>query len=369
MKQNPFSITAKAESGIAQIRLIGRIGWENNSETFRNQIDRIINEGIRDAHIYINSVGGSTIDAAEIVNIISAFPGKITGEGGAIVASAATYIAINCSEFVMPENGLYMVHRPKGLVEGNSSEIESYLKLIKDVESQYFNSYNQKTTNKKELKRLWEKADWWMTAQEAKDNGFISSVRNLTAIDDRTTALISACGCPKNKLPNINTNKMSLKLTASTLGLPEDSQEQEIVKAISDIKAASERNAKEAQRLQKQLEDFEKKEKDQIKAEGETQIQDAIKDGRINADGAEAYRKFFETDPVSAKKSLESIPVRASVSAAIESNQKTNNSELLALEAKSWDELDKSEKLSDLKKNYPEMYAQKYKQKFGKDPE
>ena len=50
-------------------------------------------------HIYINSPGGECFEANEIVNVIKRFPGKITGEGGALVASAATYIAINCTSF------------------------------------------------------------------------------------------------------------------------------------------------------------------------------------------------------------------------------------------------------------------------------
>ena len=65
-------------------------------------------------HIYINSPGGECFEANEIVNVIKKFPGKITGEGGALVASAATYIAINCTSFSMPANGLFMIHQVSG---------------------------------------------------------------------------------------------------------------------------------------------------------------------------------------------------------------------------------------------------------------
>ena len=38
------------------------------------------------------------------------------------------------------------------------------------------------------------------------------------------------------------------------------------------------------------------------------------------------------------------------------------------LEGKSWDELDKAGKLLDLKDSYPDVYAKKFKERFGVEP-
>ena len=91
----------------------------------------ILQHEIKDVHIYINSPGGECFEANEIVNVIKKFPGKITGEGGALVASAATYIAINCTSFSMPANGLFMIHQVSGGACGRVADIESALEVMR----------------------------------------------------------------------------------------------------------------------------------------------------------------------------------------------------------------------------------------------
>ena len=93
-----MNLTATAENGRARIELKGTISkWRETEAEFTSKVEQLIRSGIKDVHIYINSPGGECFEANEIVNVIKKFPGKITGEGGALVASAATYIAINCT--------------------------------------------------------------------------------------------------------------------------------------------------------------------------------------------------------------------------------------------------------------------------------
>ena len=104
-----MEITATAQNGKAYIRIIGEIaGWKDSAEDFRYELNQLKKDGIKDIVLYINSPGGNCFEANEIVNEINSFGGSVIGEGGALVASAATYIAINCTEFTMPENGMFM---------------------------------------------------------------------------------------------------------------------------------------------------------------------------------------------------------------------------------------------------------------------
>lgn len=178
-KKIPFEIKAVktgTSNPIASIRITGTIGWDNDPEEFRKEVDSLIKEGITDCHIYINSPGGSCFAANEIVNIIQQFNGSVTGEGGALVASAATYIALHCDTFSMPENGNFMLHKPTGVIEGTSNDMASYLTLLKNMENEYLKTYQGKAVDIEELKTKWEAGDWWMTATEAYEKGFITSV-------------------------------------------------------------------------------------------------------------------------------------------------------------------------------------------------
>lgn len=242
MKKIPFNISASAQSQTALIRITGTIGWDTDCELFRARIDAIAQQGITDAHLYLNGPGGSVFDAEEIVNIIkSAFTGKVTGEGGALVASAYTRIALICESFSMPENGSFMVHKPRGGSFGTANEIRSHLKLLEDKETQYFDIYTARATDKEEFEKQWKSGDWWMTAKEALKNGFIAEVKGKETITAETTALITACGCPPSKIPNINKKEkkdMDLKTMALAFGLPESATEAEINAAVEQAKKA-----------------------------------------------------------------------------------------------------------------------------------
>lgn len=244
MAKIPFNISASKQGNRGLIRITGTIGLDTNADLFRSQVDSLVNDGVTDVHLYINSEGGSCFDAAEIVNIIqSSFSGRITGEGGAIVASAATFIALHCNSFTMPENGMFMIHKPSGGKEGNVRDLESYTKLLRDIENQYYNVYKNRATDPQLLEQQWNAGDWWLTAEEAKDNGFITDVKGQATIDERTAAVISACGCPRGKFPKIkkvatnNENEgESLSQIAEALDLPSDATLKQILEAIAKLK-------------------------------------------------------------------------------------------------------------------------------------
>ncbi|MDR1317921.1 MAG: ATP-dependent Clp protease proteolytic subunit [Spirochaetales bacterium] len=234
----PFSITAEKKGKHAEIRIIGVIGWETSSEDFRRQVDSILAEGITDAHIYINSVGGSCFDASEIVNIISKFKGNVTGEGGAIVASAGTYIALHCKDFSMPANGQFMVHKPHCFAEGTADELAATIKGLKDTEALYYEAYKSVASDISELDRRWGTGDWWMTAGEAKKMGFITAVRPRVKIDKDTAEQARACGCPVAFVPEKSTetkNDKKMEFIALALGLKSDATQADITAKLTEL--------------------------------------------------------------------------------------------------------------------------------------
>lgn len=232
----PLSITAETKSQVAQIRISGTIyGWDNLAQTVSSSIDGFLSEGIVDVHVYINSPGGDVFTAAEIINQLNRFTGRKTGTGGAIVASAATAIAIELDEFEMAENGQWMYHKPSGYLSGNEDKIESSLKLLKDLTKHYKSRYASKTgMTEDEIEANWAKGDVWLTAKEAHEQKFISSVSKASKITSEIQALITACGAPiiptKTETPkkeNMNRNAM-----IAMLKLPADATDEQIEAAV-----------------------------------------------------------------------------------------------------------------------------------------
>ena len=244
-EKHTFTITAEKKNNRAEIRIIGIIGWETNCEDFRKQIDALVADGIKDAHVLINSPGGSCFDANEIVNIISSFKGTVTGEGGALVASAGTFIALHCKNFSMPANGQFMIHKPSAYMSGTVEKIKNELKALENLEKLYYEAYKAVASDVVALDKHWNSGDWWMTANEAKSMGFITCVKPRIKIDKETAALASTCGCPITMIADeqIDTNKNEIQMTfvALALGLKADAQEAEITAKLEELKAKAAR--------------------------------------------------------------------------------------------------------------------------------
>jgi ATP-dependent protease ClpP protease subunit len=357
-----FQISAVKNGAKAEIRIIGIIGWETDAEDFRARIDALIREGVRDAHIYIQSPGGECFDAAEIVNIISKFKGTVTGEGGSLVASAATYIALHCKTFSMPENGMFMIHRPSGWVTGGTKDIEAYLKLLRACETQYYDAYRAVAANLTVFEEKWNGgADWWLTAKEAKEQGFITDIREKTGIDREAAAQIKACGCPfeieENQISNYqNKLEMDVKTTAILLGLPESATE-------AEVKAKLEANKKAAADLEVMRVAQAQKEKTERAAKIKAALDKAIADKRIKADCRAEWESMLEANFESANKMLESIAPIEKLSSQIAVSAEGKKTYRGKTFAQLQDE--NPELLAGLEKSDPEAFAELFNETYG----
>lgn len=296
-----MKITAKAEGGRARIEIIGQIsGWKDSAVIFRQQVKELIDNGIQNAHIYISSPGGECFEANDIVNEIRKFPGKITGEGGALVASAATYIAINCSLFSMPENGLFMIHRPKGGAYGTVDDLESYLGLMRQMTTTYFDAYDNKCKDKKKLKDAWDKGDYWLSAKEAMEMGFTTEVTQKTKINQTTAQMMTACGYAGEIEINDNINKkekdMDITMLASRMGMDATSTEAQVYAQIDVYKRKAERT-----------DQLEARETDRLTTEIDKLLDDAIGERRITADVKEDWKLVLGENLEKGKKMLAAI--------------------------------------------------------------
>lgn len=288
-EKHPLQITAEKKAKKCEVRITGTLyEWNNSSEEFTRKIDAFLAEGITDVDIYINSPGGDVFVAAEISNQIQRFPGAKKGIGGAIVASAATMIAIELDSFEMAENGQFMYHKPSAGLYGNEDKIEASLKLLKSLSSQYKKKYSEKTgMSEEDIEANWSKGDVWLTAQEALDQKFITGIIKKQVITPETKAMFEACGCPI--IPEVNsktsTDMKNRNEIIAALKLPADATDEQIQAAVE----ASVANAGKVEAL-------EQKEKDQNKAQIKAIVDQAVLDKKFTADMAPNYTALLEKD-------------------------------------------------------------------------
>lgn len=351
-----LQISIKAEGTQGRVDIIGNISeWnQNNAIDFRERCQAVKDAGATTCYLYLMTSGGDCFQANEIYNIIIELFGEYDGEGGALIASAGTYLAAKAKTFVMAKNGQFMIHKPSGYTGGNETEVENYLKLLKNMTSSYYDTYKAKLKKAEaDFKTKWDAGDFWMTAQEAVEWGFVTSIKEPVKVTQAMAASIKASGSPLDFSPediisNQNKdNEMNLQAIALTLGLDANATEADITARIAvNAKKAADYDALVAATAQKE------------KTEKATNIKAALdkaeKEHRITADTRANWQTMLEANYETTIKVLEAVQVVNALSNEIvvsaEGGTKTYN-------GKTFEQLQETPKvLESLQKEKPAVY-------------
>ncbi|MDR1644216.1 MAG: hypothetical protein LBS05_00100 [Tannerellaceae bacterium] len=138
----------------------------------------------------------------------------------------------------------------------------------------------------------------------------------------------------------------------------------------ADVAAAVGKLMTDQKTLSDRLDAQQEKEKTARTTEATALLDAAVREGRLNAEGKASYLKLFAADHEGAKAALAAIPPREKITTVIEQNAAAgaSTSELADLQSKSWDTLDREERLFTLRDKYPDLYKEKFKARFGVEP-
>ena len=314
-KARPLQLTAESKDGKAYIRIIGRIAnWNaNNSSDFQKKVDELLKTHT-EANVYINSNGGSVFEAVEINNQLNRFD-KVNITVGASAASAATYFTA-CHYTSAYANSQIMIHKPMLGTFGNEDQITKELKLLRSVTKDYLAKYTKKTgKTTTEIEELWKGGDHWMSAEEAKTEGFIDAIIDedgTISAEDVTT--LEACGAPiVPKATTQKTNQKQIQIMnreeqIAFLGLEASATDAEITAAQKAMKidALKQREATAAAT---------DAQKTAAEKEVNTLVDAAIAVKKITADQKQTYVDLATANFAAAKTALEAMVTKPKLSA------------------------------------------------------
>lgn len=166
------------------------------------------------------------------------------------------------------------------------------------------------------------------------------------------------------KIDNMSTLKTILKLHDNASDADIETAVQNLQQENETLKQTNATLEDENKRLKDEADNAEAQRQQTQKAEAVQLVDAAVRDGRLDASGKDAFIALFDADFERAKATLNAIPKVKSVVSQIEEQQV----ELKDFVSKSWDELDRAGLLPKLKDAAPEIYAQKFKAEFGTDP-
>ena len=135
-----------------------------------------LNAGTGDITLWINSPGGDCVAAAQIFNMLSEYPGKVTVKIDGLAASAASVIAMAGTEVWMSPVSMMMIHNPATVAWGDHSEMKKAMELLDAVKESIINAYVRKTgQSRAKLSHLMD-AETWMDANKAVELGVADDI-------------------------------------------------------------------------------------------------------------------------------------------------------------------------------------------------
>lgn len=139
-------------------------------------VENAIRNNVKELNVVINSGGGSVFSASEIYTELKKFAGNVKVEIVGVAASGASVIAMAGTHIAMAPTGQLMIHNAMNSAEGDYRVMNHNSDFLQKVNRSIMNAYISKTGKTvDELKQLMD-AETWMTAQEAKEAGFIDEI-------------------------------------------------------------------------------------------------------------------------------------------------------------------------------------------------
>lgn len=165
----------------------------------------------------------------------------------------------------------------------------------------------------------------------------------------------------------LNNNKMNENLI-KMLELDDGASEGTVLGAIKLLLSDTKRLVDENKTFKERIDALNEAEKRQRTDEAIHLTDEAVKDGRLNADARAEMLEMFELDFEKAKKVLTAIPKRESVKDKLKNQENLNDEAYQAMVKMNWDDIDKEGKLSELREDYPDLYDEKFEKRFGVKP-
>ena len=151
--------------------------WFGIEATSPSMVDKAIEKANgEDLEVEINSGGGSVFAGSEIYTALKSYKGNVTVKIVGLAASAASVVAMAGKKILMSPTAQMMIHNVSSCAAGDYREMEHTAEILKSANDTIANAYRIKTgKTQEELLRLMDN-ETWMTAQKAKEHGFIDEV-------------------------------------------------------------------------------------------------------------------------------------------------------------------------------------------------
>lgn len=127
-------------------------------------------------NVRINSAGGSVFDGVAIYNTLLKNPANVVVHIDGLAASIASIIAMAGDEINMADNAMMMIHDPWTVAGGNAKDLRDQANVLDKIGDTLVSTYAKRTDGDDDAIRKMMSEETWMSAEEAKDFGFVDNI-------------------------------------------------------------------------------------------------------------------------------------------------------------------------------------------------
>jgi len=182
--EKAFECRMAADNSTLELLMYGPIGtdwWGDGSTVDAKAVAKALaaNKAVKTIHLQVNSIGGDAFHGIAIYSALKNHGAKVIARIDGLAASAATVVVCAADEIEMNEAGLFMIHEAAWGTYGTVAEQQSILDATKKINEQSAAIYAARSGQTLSNVQAMMSATTWMTAQEAKDKGFVTSTKPL----------------------------------------------------------------------------------------------------------------------------------------------------------------------------------------------
>lgn len=369
-----FNVLTKGD-GSAQVLLYGYVG-EGEKIDAANVVAQLmeLESQYSKIDIHINSNGGDVFNGIAIYNALKTCKSDISIYIDGVAASIAGIIALCGKPLYMNKYSRLMLHAVSGGSYGNASDLRKTADMMEDIQHDLASMIAKKCGMNEDAiyTKYFDEKDHWISADEAKEMGIIDGIYNIEEDENETPDTSSTEQIYKYFNNRLNTEtqnqeqEMKLDAIKGIDAFKDVANDEEALKMMGDLAEKSllvDSLKSEVETLKNELADLHAKADEAI-------IDKAIEVGKIKNEQKETFMNLLRADKENTIKLLDSLAVPAKeepkpqpkqIEKAVEVFKNEDNPLFTA----SYDELDKQNKLIELKNTNFEVFKNKYFEKWG----
>lgn len=369
-KKFTFLNVVVTSQGRASLMIYGNIGSEDgvNAEMVTSELIALQQE-YPNIDVHINSKGGEVFAGIAIYNALRNSTSNINIYVDGVAASMAGVIALCGKPMYMSRYSRLMLHQVSGACAGSARDMRECADLIEGLETSLAEMISNRCGMPADAVKaeFFDGTDHWMTAEEAQRRRLCDGIFNVSGAESLgaapTAEAIYAFANSLQSIPS-NTDKMELFNELKKESSFKDLSEEQALAKIRTLDNA----AAKVPALEAKVADLEAKLKAANESAITTYLNQAVTDGRISADQVDTYKALMNANEDATRKIIDALPAKKQSLSIKDLLGKTGGVPSGAkndLATMSWDEIDKAERLAELKNEHPDLYKAKYLEKFG----